>query len=191
MPRGPRNLYEGAICHVVQRGNNRCILFRDDEDYLKFLSIVKRYKEKYPFEVFNYCLMPNHIHVLIRILTSQISRAFQGIFQVYQSYYRKKYDYVGALYQNRFKSILVEDDSYLLDCARYIERNPLRAELVTDLDKYPWSSYHYYVKGKKDPLITPNPMYLEMGKTSVRRRKIYKEYLLKSRPYEALLDGIL
>ena len=108
MPKAGRQIYDGAICHIIQRGNNRQEIFKEDQDYKKFLSIIKGYKWVYPFEIYNYCLMRNHIHLLIKIPTAKdLAKIMQGIFQSFRFYFGKKYNYAGYLYQGRFKSKLI------------------------------------------------------------------------------------
>ena len=189
MARLARITYDGIIYHAVQRGNNKQNIFSDNNDYIVFKNIIKKYKNKYLFELYNYCLMPNHIHLLIKFLRKEeIAKFFQGLFQSFQFHHRRKYDYVGMLYQNRYKSIPVEKDSYLLECARYIERNPLRAGIVDLLHDYKWSSYNFYALGQSDPVVTPNPLYMELAGLPQKREKLYIEYLTKERPYEMLLE---
>ncbi len=150
------------------------------------------YVHKYEIQVYNYCIMPNHFHLLVKIGAScNLSRAMKSICQSYAHFHKKKYNRVGYLFQNRYKSIPVERDEYLLECARYIERNPLRAGLISDLSEYPWSSYHFYAHVKEDNLITSNPMYYTFGLTPQKARWEYKKYLLSTRPYELLLDNII
>ncbi len=189
MSRSSRKIYNGAVCHILQRGNNKNIIFKDDDDYANFLKLIKRYKKRYFFNIYNYCLMPNHVHLLIQIISkTDMPKIFQGIFQSFQFHHRKKYDYCGSLYQNRYKSILVENNSYLLECARYIERNPVRAEIVKQFSEYQWSSYNFYAYGKKNSIITPNPLFFDLARTTNKRRKMYMEYVTQPRPYEELLD---
>ncbi len=189
MARKPRKLYDGALFHITQRGNNKLTLFKDNEDFSVLYKLIETYKRKYAINIYHYCFMRNHIHMLIELLKKEhMSKFFQGIFQGYQLHFRKKYEYCGRLYQSRYKSFNVEKDSYLLECGRYIDRNPLRAKIVKSLDDHKWSSYHYYVNGEKDSLITPNPMYLNLSGTPYRRQKVYLEYLLQERAYEILLD---
>ena len=189
MPRLARKFYDGAVYHIIQRGNNKNKIFIEKQDYSRFLRLISKYKEKYSFELYNYCLMTNHVHLLIRIIKKEnMPKLFQGLFQSFQYHHRRKYDYCGSLYQNRYKSILVENDAYLLECARYIERNPLRGKIADSIDEYKWSSYNFYVNGEKNKIITPNPLYISLAKTTTKRRKLYVNYVLNPRPYEELLD---
>ncbi|MBF0216834.1 MAG: transposase [Candidatus Omnitrophica bacterium] len=188
MPRKPRFLLEGPYYHIVQRGTNKLGLFWDKEDYEVFMDLVLRYKRKYSFELYNYSLMSNHIHLLIKALNGVLPKIFQGIFQVYQYHYRKKYSYVGHLYQNRFKSIPITCDSQLLCTARYIDRNHFKDVPIPKFIGYEWSSCNFYVKNEKNTLITPNPAYLELAGTPAKRRNIYLDYLQTSNSHTRTFD---
>ena len=189
MPTQGRIIYDGAVCHIIQRGNNRQKIFREEEDYAMLLSLIKGYQDKIAFEVYNYCLMSNHLHILMKIIEKDdLSKLMQGVFQSFRFYYKRKYRYVGYLYQGRYKSKLIEKDSYLLECARYIERNPLRAGIVKDLATYKWSSYNFYVYGQKNDIITENPMYLTLDNDFIARQEAYGRYVLTPRAYEDIID---
>ena len=189
MPTQRRIIYDGAVCHIIQRGNNRQNLFREEEDYGKFLSLIREYKDKIVFELYNYCLMSNHLHILMKIIDEDdLPKLMQGIFQSFRFYYKRKYKYTGYLYQGRYKSKLIEKDSYLLECARYIDRNPLRAGIVKDLSSYRWSSYNFYVYGQKNDLITANPAFVALDDDPEARHEAYREYVLTSRLYEDIID---
>src|SRR3989338_10445832 len=116
--------------------------------------------------------MSNHFHLLIQIMKERdLSRLMQGISQTYAKYHKRLYRTSGYLFQGRYKSFLIEKDEYLIGCDRYIERNPIRAGIVTDLSKYPWSSYNYYANGKPDDIITPDTIYEGFGRTLQERMK--------------------
>lgn len=195
MPKKNRRdtVYDNSVHHVVQRGLNRARIFNEQKDYEKFKLIIYRYLKEYSISIYNYCLMPNHIHVLLHVKEqAHLSDFMHDISLAYSSYYRYTYKYVGYLWQGRFKNFLIEKDSYLLECARYIERNPLRVKykLVDDLSQYPWSSYNFYSKNEKDSLITINPLYETLGKTTHQKQRNYQEYILSERPYDTMLDDV-
>lgn len=106
----------------------------------------------------------------------------------YAKYYRKKYKYCGHVFQDRFKSFAIEKDAYLLECGRYIERNPLKARIVEVLIDYPWVSYGYYAYGRGNEWVSRNPLYEELGRNERQRQLKYREYLLVERPYEKLIE---
>ena len=193
MPRKDRSetVYDGSTHHITQRGINKSRIFRSDEDYLKFKEFLRRYLSRFKIKIHNYCLMPNHIHILLFAEeASHMSKFMHGVSLSYGAYYRKKYKYTGYLWQGRFKNFLIEKEAYLLECARYIERNPLRAKIVDDLSAFPWSSYNFYADGKEDDIITLNPLYETMGNTAEERQVNYKAYILTPRPYEEVLDDV-
>lgn len=189
MPRTKRLVLDDSIYHVLNRGHNKDRLFKKADDFGVFKDIIKRYKEKYYFNLHHYCLMPNHFHLLIRISKAkELPALMKGICQSYASHYRTSYNHVGYLFQNRYKSIYIDKDSYLLECARYIERNPLRANIVEEPSEYRWSSYNYYAKGEHDGIVTTDPLYETLAKTPRERKEAYVKYVLEARPYEHLLD---
>jgi putative transposase len=177
-------LGDGECYHVIARGNGKRAIFKCKRDYKNFINIVHGYLEKFPILIYHYCLMKNHAHFLIKAISGQaLPKFMQRILQKYAVYFIRKYDSPGHLFQNRYKSYLIDKESYLLECGRYIERNPLRAKIVDNLYDYPWSSFNFYAKGEPDILITnPNPAYLEFGLTEKERQKNYAEYVLKMEP---------
>jgi len=190
MPRIARNIYDGNVYHVLSRGHNGIKLFKKESDYQQFKNLIVRYKKKYTFEIYHYALMPNHIHLLINVIEAKwIPKVMQGVLQTYAAYYKKIYKHTGYLFQGRYKSILIEDNAYLMECARYIERNPIRAGLCSKIEKYKWSSYKYYAKGNKDPIVTPDPFYLELSEDIEERKRLYAEYVSTDRPYDKLVDA--
>jgi putative transposase len=193
MGRVPRLIQDGSYYHVHSRGNNKRKIFRYNRDYLYFKKLIIKYMDKYPVCIYHYCLMKNHMHFLVKVIEAvNVPKFFQCIFQSYAAYFRNQHNYVGHLFQNRYKSHPINNKSYLLECARYIERNPLRPGVVDDLEKYKWSSYLFYAKGYKDGIIKePNPLYLEMGKDDSERRQCYRDYLLQERPYDLIVDKAL
>lgn len=190
MPRRPRLIEDGSYHHIITRGNDRKRLFRCDKDYVKFLVLVNEAIEKHPVAIYHYCLMNNHIHMLTKvIMKDDFPKFFQALFQRYANYFRKRYHHTGFLYQNRYKNIHIDKDSYLLDCARYIERNPVRAKIVSDPSEYKWSSYSHYAKGIDDDIIKEqNPLYVSLGDTIHERQHRYRSYILEERPYEHIVD---
>ena len=192
MPRMKRKLYDGAVCHILNRGHNKELLFKDDGDYICFKEIVIRYLTTYSLKIYNYCLMPTHYHFLAKIeIAKELAQVMKGIAQTYANCFKDKYPHVGYLYQNRYKSILIDSDDYMLECARYIERNPVRAGLVAEPSHYAWSSYNYYAKGVRDDIITPNFMYQDFGRTDDERRVNYSEFVKLRRPYDVIVDDAM
>jgi len=192
MPRISRNLTDNGYFHILSRGNDKKNIFRFEEDYFIFLSIALKYLAKYHIYIYHYCLMPNHLHFLLQTPEAlHLPKFMQGLLQSYSWHFRKKYDSVGFLFQNRYKSLFIGKESYLLECARYIERNPLRSGLIHDLDKYPWNSFSFYANGLDDIIIKyPNPSYLGLSNAKSTRQRKFREYVLQERPHDQLLDKV-
>jgi len=142
MPKGSRIFIENACYHIIARGNNRQRLFKEKRDYEKYLTLLRRYKRRYGIRIFGYCLMPNHVHFVMQAerkdLLSSNMRALQ---RAYSAYFSGKYRNSGHIWQGRFKNKVILKDKYLLDCILYIESNPLRANMVSSMHEYAWSSY--------------------------------------------------
>lgn len=154
MPRGARILMRNVCYHIVNRGNQKQNIFLEDNDYIKFLEILKHYKRKCRFRLYGYCLMPNHIHMILWPKDpAGLAKFMQGILQTYSICFSKKYKKPGRIWQGRFKSMIVEKDNYFLDCIYYVEMNPVRAGLVSSPAQYRWSSYRERVFGDKTGLL--------------------------------------
>jgi putative transposase len=169
------------IYHVLNRGNNRQPIFIEDEDYLHYLDILKRYKEKFNFKLFAYCLMTNHVHLLIKTSSvATVSQIMKAITISHTRHYHLKQNTSGHIWQGRFKSPLVSDDEYLLAVMRYIEQNPLRAGIVKHPEEYPFSSYQANTRIAKDGLVDKedNPVFTGLGNSTEERTLRYKEFVL-------------
>jgi len=147
LPRKARQKSESGIYHIIMRGINRQIIFNEDEDYHRFLQALNHYKEISGYQIYAYCLMSNHIHLLMKVEYEPLAQIMRRICGKFVYWYNNKYDRAGYLFQDRFKSEPVEDDPYLLTVIRYIHQNPLKAGLVEKIEHYPWSSYNAYVGG--------------------------------------------
>lgn len=145
MPRVAREKSSTGIYHVMFRGINHQIIFEDDEDYIKYLETLKTYQEKGGYIIYAYCLMKNHIHLLMKEKTEDLGLTFKRIGASYVYWYNSKYNRRGHLFQDRYRSEVVENDSYFLTVLRYIHQNPLKAGIVQDIADYRWSSYKEYL----------------------------------------------
>ena len=143
MPRKQRQRSETDIYHVMLRGINHQYIFEDDDDYSKFLELIIKYKEKTNTVIYSYCLMNNHIHLLVKSIN--ISSFVRKIAAEYVCWFNWKYNRSGGLLQDRFKSEPVENDKYFLTVLRYIHNNPVNAGITDNVDKYKYCSYHDYV----------------------------------------------
>ena len=136
------------VYHIIIKGIDDGIIFYDDEDRNVFLNKLDITKKKYKFEVIAYCLMNNHIHLVILIENKILSKGMQSLIIRYASYFNKKYDRKGPFVQNRFNSKNIESQRYFLEVCRYVHRNPEKAG-IEKTDKYKWSSYHEYIGNGK------------------------------------------
>lgn len=147
MPRQMRKLSKSRVYHVIIRGNERKKIFLDDGDRTRFINILWNKKKEKNFALYAYCLMDNHVHLIIGEGDEAISRIMQGINTSYAYYFNRKYQRTGHLFQDRFKSEVIENDNYLLAAIRYVHNNPVKAKVVTDPSAYKWSSYNDYLTG--------------------------------------------
>lgn len=142
MSRIPRLFIDNACYHTITRGNQRQRIFMDNEDYKQYLQIVRKAKRKYGILLFAYCLMINHIHMLLKgKIPANISKFMHWVNRGYTAYFNEKYGKVGHLWQGRFKTKPIVKDEYLINCAEYIEGNPVRVGIVRDVADFEWSSY--------------------------------------------------
>lgn len=160
MPRCARNKIENGIYHICVRGNNRQDIFQDTQDRKEYLERLRQYKERYKMHIYAYCLMTNHVHLLIYDNNEDISKFMQGLSLSYVIYFNKKYSRSGHLFQDRFTSVLARSGMQILQTAKYIHLNPVKAGLVTAAEKYDWSSFSSYLNSY-DELGIVNTEFLE------------------------------
>jgi len=146
LSRDARVRSKSRIYHIMLRGINRQDVFEDDEDVERLLETISKYKEVSKFEIFAYCIMSNHIHLLVREKEESVSNAIKRISSSYVFWYNKKYERCGHLFQERFKSEAVESDEYFLTVLRYIHQNPIKAGIAKNILDYRWSSYREYIE---------------------------------------------
>ncbi len=151
MVRKAREHCESCAYHVVLRGINRQDIFYDENDFQRFLETLEQKKSEKQFEVYGYCLMSNHVHILIREKNDKISRIMSRIGTSYAWWYNRKYGRSGHVFQGRYGSECVEDDTYLLTVVRYIHNNPVKAKMVSAAEDYRWSSIQEYYGGREYP----------------------------------------
>jgi len=178
VPRTARIAPEGHIYHVLTRGNNRQAVFHEDADFIRYCDLITDYKDKYAFLLYHYVLMTNHIHLVVETAAhGPLSEIMKGINISYAQYYKKKYGHIGHFWQDRYKSILISRDEYLLACGSYIELNPVRAEMAKAPGDYRWSSYGFYAEGKADSLVDRQPVYCDFSKDDKERSKRYRDFV--------------
>ena len=172
MPRIARILAPGYPHHVTQRGNNRAVVFFDDEDRQTYLKLLAVHARRFSLQIWAYCLMDNHVHILA-VPENEIALA-RGIGvtnQIYTQYLNRKRNQSGRIWQNRFFSCVVGDDIYLWSVARYIERNPLKARLAKRPEAYRWSSAKAHLAAADDALLS-SPSWLTQSE-----RADYSEFV--------------
>jgi putative transposase len=174
MPRKPRIEIGGGLYHLISRGNNRRKIFRSHDDYLRFTSILERQKAKLPFYLYAYCLMPNHVHLLIEMQDDPISRIMQRVLTSYSQYHNRKYKKIGHLFQGRYKSILRQTDRYLGELVRYIHLNPVRAKMVKRPEDYEYSGHRAYLGFDKTAVVDAQPVLRHFGAS---RRRAVESYI--------------
>lgn len=175
MPRKPRFYLPGVAVHAVQRGHSRQPVFYEDGDYRAYLGWLREAAVRYQCAVHAYVLMTNHVHILATPSDGEgISRMMQYVGRRYVPYINTHYGTSGSLWEGRYKASLVQEQGYLLTCMRYIELNPVRADLVAHPREYRWSSYRANGEGRDDPLISPHSLYRNLGKTVAQRKEAYR-----------------
>ena len=175
MARPWRIQYPDAVYHVMSRGVNRGKLFHIPSDYQRFITCLQRVSEKFDLNVFAFALMGNHYHLLLRTPKGNLSRAMQWLQAAYSAYFNHKNRRFGHLFQGRYKSILVEDESYWTGLSYYIHLNPIRAKMVTDLSKYPWSSYSAYINKTKDSWLYSEEILRQFGRSRREQIRNYRQ----------------
>jgi putative transposase len=189
MPRRARFTFENAIYHILSRGNNRQSVFLHNDDCKKFLELLSFYKGKYSLKIYHYVLMTNHYHMVLQAKDgSTLASAMKGLNLSYAKYYRDKYGGIGYFWQGRFKSFIIQDGRYILECGRYIELNPVRAGMVDSIEKYRWTSYRVYGEGKKSSSIDINPEYLGLAASPEKRQVIYRQFVVERFKQGQLLE---
>ncbi len=170
-----RFVIPGQPQHVIVRGNNREPIFYRDEDYQFYLEKLEQAFDKHECELHAYVLMTNHVHLLITPQKeNSVSKALQMIGRYYVQYFNYTYERTGTLWEGRYKATLVDTEHYLLTCYRYIELNPVRANMVSHPSEYPWSSYRVNaIDIEGNTLVTPHDEYFKLGKTNESRLKAY------------------
>lgn len=153
MPRVAREKSETGIYHVILRGIDKNDIFHENADYQLFLYAIKKAKEKDNFSLYAYCLMTNHVHILIKEGENGIGESIKRIAISYAQIYNSKYERVGHVFQDRFKSEPVDSDAYFLTVLRYIVQNPIMAGIVKNIQDYEWSSINKYSEKSKDDIL--------------------------------------
>lgn len=175
MARLPRLVIPHQPHHLIQRGNDRQDIFRDQEDFQRFLHWLKEGARQFGVAIHAYVLMSNHFHLLVTPSDEEgMSRMMQWLGRYYVPYFNHKYGRTGTLWQGRYRATIIDSEPYLLACSSYIELNPVRAGMVGAPEAYPWSSYLHHVGLRQDPLITDHGLYWALGNTPFERELAYR-----------------
>lgn len=178
MARKPRIEFEGALYHVITRGNQKQKIFKARADYERYLKILEDYKARYDFKLYAYVLMTNHVHLLIETREIPLSKILQGVNQSYTMYFNRRYATVGHLFQGRYKAMLCDKDSYLISLVKYIHMNPVRVGRARSPLEYPWSSHKYYIKWEKGGGLVDSEYVLKiLGENRRKAMKAYQDYM--------------
>ena len=190
MARLPRFVLPNHPQHIIQRGNNRQIIFCSDTDYRYYLEKLHESAQKHKCEIHAYVLMTNHVHLLVTPRTENgISKMMQMLGRYYVQYFNYMYKRTGTLWEGRYKASLIDTERYLLTCMRYVELNPVRASGMADHPaEYPWSSYRYNALGYDDCLLTEHDLYSRLGQNKEERLNSYKDLFKQSVPDKALIE---
>ena len=190
MARLPRYFVEGQPQHIIQRGNNREPVFAVDEDYRFYLECLKDAADRHGCAIHAYVLMTNHVHLLATPETVEsLPKTLQSVGRRYVQYFNYTYSRTGTLWEGRYKATLIDSETYLLTCMRYIELNPVRAGVVAHPNDYGWSSYRANATGIDNPMLTPHVLYRRLGHGAEVRQSAYRQ-LFRGQIAKADLEAI-
>jgi putative transposase len=176
MARPPRPVVPGVPLHITQRGNNRLDCFFADFDYLVYLDLLQNAAHDASCEVHAYVLMTNHVHLLVSPKDERgPSLLMKSLGERYVQYVNRRYTRTGTLWEGRYHSCLVQSERYLMVCYRYIELNPVRAQLTSTPVAYRWSSFRRNAHGEGNLLVTPHDLYARLGNDACTREEAYRE----------------
>ncbi len=182
MARKPRVHFPTALYHVIARGNQRQAIFLDERDFGTYISYLSEYKKKHSFHLYAYALMKTHLHLLLEVGESPLSKIMQVLQFRYTRHFNKRYRKVGHLFQGRYKAILCDRDPYLLELVRYIHLNPVRVGMVEDPGKYPWTGHLSYMGKGKNDLVDKDLVLSQFGKKKSVARRRYRQFVLEGLP---------
>lgn len=180
MPRIGRVVLPNYPHHVVQRGHNRQVVFAADDDYRRYLVDLRELKDVFGVKVYAYCLMTNHVHLLLAPGDSAagLGQLMKTLAARATRYRNRLEGRSGTLWESRYKSSVVQTDTYLLACSRYIELNPVRAQMSVEAGDYPWSSYRERIgRGNSSEWLDTDPCFLALGHDQVERRERYETFV--------------
>jgi len=189
MPRRPRIHIDGVPLHIVQRGHNRGACFFDDQDRYTYLRWLSEALQREHCQLHAYVLMTNHVHLLLTPEhATAVPRLIISVGRRYVQYINHTYGRTGTLWDSRYKSSLVQAETYLLLCQRYIELNPARAGMVSDPGEYPWSSYRANALGQANAILSSHPVYLALSPHDNARCDLYRDLFRTALDEQPLAD---
>ena len=195
MARLSRLTLPGHPHHVIQRGNNRQAIFAGSEDYQSMLDLLDENARKFGVAIHAYVLMGNHFHLLATPETQDgLPKMMQAVGRSYVRYFNDRQKRTGTLWEGRYKSTLIQTESYLLACMVYIDLNPVRAGMVEQAKDYPWSSHTHYVGLRTDRLLSPHALFWALGNTPFAREAGYAELVragIHAQQQQAITDSAL
>lgn len=179
MTRPLRLEFPGALYHVTSRGNRRSLIYRDDADRTAWLEVLAVVCDRHHCIVHSFCMMSNHFHLMIETVEPNLSQAMRQLNGVYSQHFNQRHHTVGHLFQGRYKAILVQKESYLLELSRYIVLNPLRAGMVESIHAWPWSSYQYFVSDRLPPSWLERDWILsQFGNSRTQAIEAYNDFVM-------------
>lgn len=178
MPRKPRIWFPGAVYHITARGNRRESIFYDLEDYQHYMELIGSCKQDISFLLHAYCLMPNHIHLLLETKEEPPGTIIKFIHTRYAIYFNKRYKLTGHVFQGRYHAKLIDTDDYFLQASKYIHLNPIEADIVRKPENYAWSSYPDYMAKAKDNALLETQRVLSYFQKPQREK--YSSYVESS-----------
>lgn len=195
MARLARLTLPGYVHHVIQRGNNRQLIFAQAADYAYFLGLLEALAKRFRVALHAYVLMPNHFHLLATPETADgLPQMMQSIGREYVRYFNRIQQRTGTLWEGRYRSTVIQSERYLFACMAYLDLNPVRAGLVSQAVDYPWSSHGHYIGGRTDKLLTPHALCWALGNTPFAREAAYADLVhagLKSEQQAAMTEATL
>ena len=184
MPRTGRIVLPNVAHHIVQRGHNRQVVFAADDDFRYYLDTLKTWKGAYGIKVYGYCLMTNHVHLVLEPPdeVEVLSRLMKRLAGRQTRYVNRREDRSGTLWESRYKSSPIQTDEYLLACCRYVDLNPVRAGMVAAPQDYRWSSYRMKAGWDRPAWLDPDPCYVALGQTRQYRFGRYRRFVKNAIP---------
>jgi len=175
MPRALRNYPPGTCLHVIQRGDDRCVIFHDERERLHYLQLLSEYRIVHKCDIHAYVLMSNHVHLLLTLHERNgQARLMKDLSQSTSTWMHRRHGTSGTMWDGRYHASQIDTESYLLKCQRYIELNPVRAGMADFPGGYRWSSYRANAEGRTDVILTPHALYDSLGVDAVGRCMAYQ-----------------